>query len=193
LIVGSGLIADDRRDNAVPLYLAKPLTPIEYLAGKLGVVAVFVLLVTAVPINLLFLFKVLIDGGWTFFKAHWWLPLSITGYSLVLTLFCGAAILLASSLVTRKAWAGVVLIGVFFVNNVMAVMFVGAFRNHKLILTSLLTDVYRLGLWFFGDTDSKALAELGIGAGEAGLVVLATVVLCFAIIRWRIRPVEVVK
>ena len=46
---GAGLIASDRRANALQIYLSKPLTRFEYIAGKLAVLAVFLLLVTWVP------------------------------------------------------------------------------------------------------------------------------------------------
>jgi len=47
--VGAGLIAADRRANALQLYLSKPLTAWEYIAGKLAILFVFLTLVTFVP------------------------------------------------------------------------------------------------------------------------------------------------
>jgi ABC-2 type transport system permease protein len=44
--VGSGLIANDRRANALQIYLSKPLTRAEYVFGKLAVLVTFLLLVT---------------------------------------------------------------------------------------------------------------------------------------------------
>ncbi len=38
--LGSRLIAQDRRVNALQIYLAKPLTRAEYIFGKLGILAV---------------------------------------------------------------------------------------------------------------------------------------------------------
>ena len=40
---GSGLIASDRRANALQVYLAKPLTRVQYVPGKLLVLAIFLL------------------------------------------------------------------------------------------------------------------------------------------------------
>ena len=34
--VGAGIVANDRRANALQIYLAKPLTRVEYVAGKLA-------------------------------------------------------------------------------------------------------------------------------------------------------------
>ena len=44
--VGAGLIANDRRANALQIYLSKPLMRTEYIAGKLAVLFAFLLLVT---------------------------------------------------------------------------------------------------------------------------------------------------
>src|ERR1043166_1028499 len=35
IFVGAGLIADDRRANALQIYLSKPLTRVEYVSGNL--------------------------------------------------------------------------------------------------------------------------------------------------------------
>ena len=51
--VGAGLIANDRRANALQIYLSKPLTRVEYVAGKLAILFAFLLLVTWVPALLL--------------------------------------------------------------------------------------------------------------------------------------------
>src|SRR5690348_5162035 len=46
---GAGLIANDRRANALQIYLSKPLTRAEYIFGKLAVLMTFLLLVTWIP------------------------------------------------------------------------------------------------------------------------------------------------
>ena len=54
--VGAGLIANDRRANALQIYLSKPLTRAEYIFGKLAILMSFLLLVTWVPAISLFAF-----------------------------------------------------------------------------------------------------------------------------------------
>ena len=49
IYVGAGLIANDRRANALQIYLSKPLMRSEYIAGKAAVLFAFLLLVTLVP------------------------------------------------------------------------------------------------------------------------------------------------
>ena len=56
--VGAGLIANDRRANALQIYLSKPLMRSEYIAGKLAMLFAFLLLVTLVPALLLLMLQV---------------------------------------------------------------------------------------------------------------------------------------
>ena len=53
IFVGAGLIANDRRANALQIYLSKPLTRAEYIAGKAGTLLVFLVGVTWLPAILL--------------------------------------------------------------------------------------------------------------------------------------------
>ena len=46
IYVGAGLIASDRRANALQLYLAKPLSRWEYVAGKMAVLLTLLIAVT---------------------------------------------------------------------------------------------------------------------------------------------------
>jgi ABC-type transport system involved in multi-copper enzyme maturation permease subunit len=194
LVVGSNLIADDRRDNALPLYLSKPLAPTEYLFGKLAVPAVFILGMTALPINLLFLIEVLIHGGWAFLKANWWLPLSITAYSALIAALCSVVILMASSLVKKGALAGVLVIGMFVGHNILAgIVEEMSGHNRFFQVLSLQFDLLRVGYWLFGTSDSPPVRHFRFSGPEAALVILGVIVVCYAILRSRIRAVEVVK
>ena len=49
LYVGSGLIANDRRANALQIYLSKPLTRVDYVVGKLATLLIFLTAVTWLP------------------------------------------------------------------------------------------------------------------------------------------------
>ena len=70
IYVGAGLIANDRRANALQIYLSKPLTRVEYVAGKLATLAVFLLGVTWVPAMLLLLVQVLFAGSFAFIREQ---------------------------------------------------------------------------------------------------------------------------
>ena len=68
--VGAGLIAADRRAHALQIYLSKPLTCAEYVAGKPAILLVVLLLVTWVPAMALLVLQVLFAGDLTFLRDN---------------------------------------------------------------------------------------------------------------------------
>jgi ABC-2 type transport system permease protein len=56
VIFGAGLIAKDRAASALPLYLSRPMTRLDYIFGKWFVVAFFLACLTLFPSLLLWLF-----------------------------------------------------------------------------------------------------------------------------------------
>jgi len=59
IYAGAGLIASDRQSHALQIYLSKPITRNDYIAGKLLTLAIFLLAVTWLPAMLLLLLQVL--------------------------------------------------------------------------------------------------------------------------------------
>ncbi|MBE0711928.1 MAG: ABC transporter permease subunit, partial [Candidatus Aminicenantes bacterium] len=94
---GAGLIADDLKHNSLQLYFSRPLGKRDYLLGKMSVVFFFVLILTAVPGLVLFIFKMIFAGSFKFFLEYPWLPLSILGYSALLAVFFAFYVLLLSA------------------------------------------------------------------------------------------------
>ncbi len=193
LIMGAGLIADDRRDNALPLYLSKPLTVAEYLLGKLGVLALPILGVTAVPTLLVFGLHCLGEGGKDFILTYWRLPFAIVALSVLIALFCGTLMLMASSLVKKGAIAGGMVVGLFIGHNVLAGVLSGILESRKYMILSLQFDFHRLGLWLFGLEHLAEARHYPFSGSAAGAVIVAATALCWAILWRQVRPVEVVK
>src|SRR5262245_4249785 len=63
VIIGPVLISRDLTNNALPLYLCRPFTRFEYIAGKMSVLLILLSLITWVPGLLLFLFNSYLEGG----------------------------------------------------------------------------------------------------------------------------------
>ena len=61
--VGPGLIADDLKARALPIYFARPVNPRTYLLGKWTVIAVFMGLAVLLPNLLALFFGTLVTGG----------------------------------------------------------------------------------------------------------------------------------
>jgi ABC-type transport system involved in multi-copper enzyme maturation permease subunit len=108
VIVGSGLIARDRAAGAMPLYLSRPLTRIDYALGKFGVLAWFLGGLTIVPCIVLWLFVVISspeDG--TFMETLPELPRILLHGGVVVVTYA-STMLAVSALFRRPMFAGLV-------------------------------------------------------------------------------------
>ncbi len=111
---GAGLIANDRRANALQIYLSKPLMRVEYIAGKLAVLMVFLLAVTWVPGMLLLVLQVAFAGSFTFLRANLFLFPAITLASLVQVMLFSFTMLALSSLSNSARYVAVLYAGAVF-------------------------------------------------------------------------------
>src|SRR6187431_949657 len=60
---GAGLIATDRRANALQVYLSKPLLRMEYIGGKLCILLAALTFVLVIPSLLLIVMQVVLSGS----------------------------------------------------------------------------------------------------------------------------------
>ena len=111
IYAGAGLIANDRRANALQIYLSKPLLRSEYIAGKFTVLAVFLSCVTLLPSILLLLIHVLLSGSFAFVKAHLFLIPSVILASILRVIVASATILALSALSKSSRYVGVLYSG----------------------------------------------------------------------------------
>jgi ABC-2 type transport system permease protein len=119
IYVGSGLIANDRRANALQIYLSKPLTRVEYIAGKLVTILVFLIGVTLVPGILLLLLQVLFAGSTTFLVANLFLFPAITLFSLIQVLLAAFTILALSAVSKSRRFVAMMYAGIIFFTAAM--------------------------------------------------------------------------
>jgi ABC-2 type transport system permease protein len=114
IYVGSGLIANDRRANALQIYLSKPLTRLEYIAGKAAALLVFLLFVTWVPALLLLVVQILFAGSFAFAQKNLFLFPAITVFSFLQVLVAAFAMLALSSLSKSSRFVAVMYAGLIF-------------------------------------------------------------------------------
>lgn len=117
--LGAVSIAQDRRANALQIYLSKPLTRLEYLAGKLSVLLAFLLLITWVPAVLLLVVQVLFAGNFTFLIANAYLFPAITVYALVEVVMVSMCMLALSSLSTNSRFVGILYTALIFFSDAL--------------------------------------------------------------------------
>jgi len=124
IYVGAGLIAQDRRANALQLYLSKPLLRSEYIVGKLAVLATFLLLVTTVPALMLLVVQIVIAGSFTFLKTNTFLIPAIVLGSLLQVLLASVTMLALSSLSKSARFVAIMYAGVlFFTKAIFGVLY----------------------------------------------------------------------
>jgi ABC-2 type transport system permease protein len=185
--LGAVSIADDRRANALQIYLSKPLTRLEYICGKLSVLMAFLLLITWVPAILLLVVETVFAGNFTFLTANLYLIPAITVYSLLEVLMVSMCILALSSLSTNGRFVGILFTALIFFSDalygVMRAVTGGtsvswmAFGNN---LAQLGDAIFRVPLRF----ETPWPVSLAIVAGLIGVSAV--------ILERRIRGVEIV-
>jgi ABC-2 type transport system permease protein len=112
--VGAGLIANDRRANALQLYLSKPMTRAEYILGKFAILFVFLALVTWAPAMCLLLVQTIFAGSFTFVRNNLYLLPAITLFSLAQVLLASTPMLALSSLSRSSRFVAVMYAGLIF-------------------------------------------------------------------------------
>jgi ABC-2 type transport system permease protein len=119
ILIGAGLIADDRRANALQIYLSKPLTRVEYIAGKLTGLVVFLLFVTWLPAMLLLFLQLMFSGSTAFLSANMFLFPAITLFAAIQIFVSGFTILALSSLSKSRRFVAITYAGIIFFTSAM--------------------------------------------------------------------------
>jgi ABC-2 type transport system permease protein len=119
IYVGAGLIANDRRANALQIYLSKPMTRVEYVAGKLVTLLVFLVAVTWLPAMLLLLLQIMFAGSIAFARNNLFLFPAITLFSLVIVFTSAFAMLALSSTSKSSRFVGIMYAGTIFFTAAM--------------------------------------------------------------------------
>ncbi len=117
LLTGPNLISLDLRYNALPLYLSRPVTRLDYFLGKLGVIAALVAAVAVLPAAAAYVLGVCFSLDLTVVRDTWRLLPGAIVYGLLIVVSAGTLMLALSSLSRRSlyvglAWAGLCLVGV---------------------------------------------------------------------------------
>lgn len=189
----SGLVANDLRTGAILVYLSRPLTQRDYIAGKLLVPLLLNLALTAVPGLLLYLVGIALAPEQYLKWSLVWIAPAIVAQSVAASLVLALLVLAVSSLSRSARVAGLAFAGVVFPLEIARVVLQAGFGRPEAALLSLQSDLRALGAVLFG-----AAERFPRGGGEALpvawplLVLLALSLGCLAVLRSRVRAVEIV-
>jgi len=187
IYVGAGLIANDRRANALQLYLSKPMTSAEYVAGKLAILVLFLVSVTFLPAMMLLVTQAMFAGDLTFIRNNLYLVPAITLYSAVLVLLASTTMLALSSMSKSSRFVAVMYAGLFFFtlalfNTLRGIT--GSTRFAWLAPTAALQQL--------GDSIFRLTPRYQLSPALAGLAVLILIAGSIWILMRRVRGVEIV-
>jgi ABC-type transport system involved in multi-copper enzyme maturation permease subunit len=188
LYAGSGLISNDLRYNALQIYFSKPLTRMDYILGKLGIVGFFTLAVTLLPGLLLFILHVSFANSMKVFVDNLWMLGSIVLFSLLLALVNSMLVLALSSLSRSSRFAGLSFFAVFVFSEALMGILKAITRDSRAGLVSLQTNLWRVGEALF-DVPTR----FNIEPWQSFLVLAGLLAISIVILILRIRPVEVIK
>lgn len=119
IVIGAGLIADDRRANALQIYLSKPLTRLEYILGKLMTLALVLTFITWLPAMLLLILQTLFAGSAKFLTEHLFLIPAITLVAAVQVFVSSFAMIALSSLSKSRRFVAMMYAGILFFTAAM--------------------------------------------------------------------------
>lgn len=205
LLVGPPLVSRDLRNNALPLYLCRPFSRTEYVAGKMAVVLILLSAITWVPQLLLFLFQSYLEGG-SWFVNNLWIASAIFIGSFVWILLLALLSQAISALVKWRVIASGALLGLFFIPSVFGEVVNVIFRTRwgNLISLGALTKNISAGL--FGTFESTTTFVTDIDGDVVSRVVLSepplwsswaalffVCVICLAILSAKVKAYEVVS
>ena len=185
--VGAGLIATDRRVHALQIYLSKPLTRTEYVAGKLAILLTLLLFVTWVPAILLLFLQVMFAGDLVFLRENLFLVPAMTVFGFLYALVASFAMLALSSLSTSARFVGVLYAGALLFSDAVSTVMGAVTGSSALSWLSFTANLSQVGDVIFRMTpryDTPWVVSLAVVLGIIGLSV--------AVLERRVRGVEVV-
>ena len=187
IYVGAGLIANDRRANALALYLSKPLGRTEYVAGKLAILFAFLLFVTWLPAMSLLGVQMVFSGSAEFVARNLFLIPAITLLAGLQVLLASLTMLALSSLSTSSRYVGILYAGVVLFSDAMFQALRAASGGSMAAWVSVTANLDQVGDVIFrlpGRYDTPWLLSAVVTLGLLGLSIV--------VLERRVRAVEVV-
>jgi ABC-2 type transport system permease protein len=185
--VGAGLIANDRRANALQIYLSKPLTRTEYIFGKLAILMSFLLLVTWVPAIVLLIVQISFAGNFTFLKNNFYLFPAITVFAFIQVTMVAAAMLALSSLSKSSRYVAILYAAVIFFTQAIYGVLSVVTRSTQLSWISFPANLAQVG-----DVIFRLPLKYATPWPVSLLMILGLIAVSAFILERRVRGIEVV-
>lgn len=186
---GAGLIANDLRTGGILVYLSRPLTRRDYVLGKVGVPLALNLSVTLVPCLALYAAALSLAPDRLLKWNLLWVGPAIVVQSLVIALGLGLLVLAVSSVSRSARVTGVALMALWVGLEMARALASNIFGRPEVALLSLQANVQAVGNAMFGVKDHS----LTLFWVWPALALVLAALGCMAVLRSRVRAVEVVR
>jgi ABC-2 type transport system permease protein len=144
LLVGPELISQDLRFNAIPLYLSRPVRRLDYFAGKLGVIAAFLVAVMIAPVLLAYGLGIAFSLDPTVLRDTWRVFLAALAYGAIVVGSAGLLMLALSSLSRNSRYVSALWIGVWVLSGIASTVLHQAIRKDWCPLLSYTANLGRV-------------------------------------------------
>jgi ABC-2 type transport system permease protein len=186
-VVSPILVAPDMANNSLPLYMARPFSRIEYVAGKMVLLVGLLSVITWVPGLLVYIVQASL-AGWDWSRDNFYIGAALFYGQL---LWCVVLALLGVALAAWVRWkiaAGALLLGVYFAGagfgtamNAILRTNNGALINLSSIIATIWSQMFRIE------------AASGVSAANAWTALAIVCVVCAWLLYKRVRAFEVVR
>ena len=210
VLVAPPLISRDLSNNALPLYLSRPLSRTEYVLGKMAVIVFLLSLITWIPGLLVFFFQASLAGlGWLW--ANLWMIGAIVGGAMAWIILLSLLALAVSTIVKWRVVASGALLGLFFVPSAFGAIVNNLFLTRAGHLVSMWATMNSIWYGLFGIFEQQTGRVTGRVQNPiynsqvidiilpepplwASWLVIATVcAICVWLLAYRVRAYEVVR
>jgi ABC-2 type transport system permease protein len=185
--VGAGLIANDRRANALQIYLSKPLTRVEYVFGKLAILMSFLALVTWLPAIVLLIVQITFAGNFTFFRNNVFLFPAITVFAFIEVVLASSTMLALSSLSKSSRYVAILYAAVIFFTQAVYGVIYAVTRSTAFSWLSFSANLAQVG-----DVIFRQPLKYATPWPVSLLMIVGLVALSGVILERRVRGIEVV-
>jgi ABC-2 type transport system permease protein len=198
--IGPGQVSPDLANNALTLYLARPFSRVEYVLGKMSVLAILMSLMTWVPGLLCFGLEGYLEG-WQWMRDNARLASGMFFGAWLWILLLALLALALSAWVKWKPAAGGLMFGVFFVAAAFGAVINGVQRTRwgNLFNISHLVGVIWVQLFEGSHNTTNGAAFFRVVQGEqlplwtCWAALAALLLICLYMLARKIRGAEVVR
>lgn len=184
---GSGLIADDLRARALQLYLSRPVTTFQYVAGKAAILMIVLASVTWLPAMLLLFLVPIFAGNMAFLTSNLFLLPAISAYAVVhITLV--ALLMLALSATSHSRWfVAIMYAGITLFSHAVFGVINAAADGSMFSPVSIFANLDQVG-----DALFRLPPRYDTPVAVSAAVIAAIIGASMLVLRQRVRAVEVV-